>query len=365
MGGGFKVLVWFVALGAQAGEVRPGVWVERGYAELPLPVAGYGAYLVGEVHGLERNAGFQLHYLERLRAAAGVRDVVIEEDSVYQRDAQAFVAGSRDALPPELCLRADVLQGIRVLNRRLAPADRIRVHLADIDSPATAIHQHLRMLKEQLGANEVVLPPPGEVVAKGAAVVEQLQRLAVPPAAQAELRTIRLSLEALAQGFEVGILESRGSPYLDSREQAITMNIADLAASGRPLLVLYGADHVARSPRRDGGPNRDQPFQPMALRLKELGISAYSLVTFPLGGARQWRGNRMTLPWSAADGHLSTGETFEALLKQGPTNASVFIDRKREASRLPSLDISRMDVDAYVLFDTTPAMQNRCQAPAR
>jgi len=148
-----------VTTAMMADELRPGVWSAHTFADLPLPTAGYQAYLVGELHGLAENVEFQIHYLQRLNAASGVRDVAIEEDSVYEREAQRFIDGVTGELPRELCLRVGILQGIRALNGRLPANERIRIHLVDIDSPAIAIHRHLEILREELSATMVLRAP--------------------------------------------------------------------------------------------------------------------------------------------------------------------------------------------------------------
>jgi len=132
-------------------------------------------------------------------------------------------------------------------------------------------------------------------------------------ATRSELRTVELSILAYQQGLEVDVGSPKGSPYLDSREQAVADNIVDLIRIRRTpsLLVLYGSDHVSTTPRKDGGPNRDQPFTPMALRLEQSGIKAFSVVTFPLSGRSFWRGHESELPWTATDGHLASGETCQ------------------------------------------------------
>ena len=85
-----------------ASEIRPGVWTAKHADALPLPVQGYEVYLVGEYHGLEENAEFQAQYLARLHRESGLRDVAIEEDAVYESDAQAFVGGKSEVVPPSL-----------------------------------------------------------------------------------------------------------------------------------------------------------------------------------------------------------------------------------------------------------------------
>lgn len=354
-------IVWLVAMLAPAAEIRPGVWSAKDAAGLPLPVSGYQAFLVGELHGVERNAPFQLHYLERLHAEAGLRDVAIEEDAVYERAAQRFVNGETGEMPGELCLRASVLQGVRDLNSRLAQKDRIRIHLIDIDSPADAIHRHLRILREEWKADHVPLPAVDQIKRHGLAVVERLKPHAPGTEGLAELRTIELSIQTLHAGLEATIGVPKGSPYLESREEAIAANLVQLVERHSKVLALYGSDHISRKMRMDGGPERNEPFKPMALRLRERAIRAYSLLTIPLQAEVQWRGHRTEMPWTAADGRLSTGETFDKMLASDPGSEVFFIDRQREGARMVTSDLAAFEVDGYVLFRSSGPMRDSCR----
>jgi len=355
-------LIYGGAWKAVSEEIRPGVSAARQPEALPLPTQGYEVYLVGELHGLEENEEFQTGYLRQLHHASGLRDVAIEEDAVYENDAQAFVDGGSDALPAPLCLRAGVLYAIRSLNAGLNKDTRIRVHLIDIDSPAAAIRQHLAAIKKRFAANSIGIPNETAIKKHGLKAAAQLKLLITDPAALSELRTIELSILAYQQGLEVDIGPAKGSPYLDSREQAIASNIVDLIRTrGTPsLLVLYGSDHVSRTPRKDGGRKRDQPFTPMALRLEQSGINAFSVVTFPLAGRSFWRGQKSELLWTAIDGHLASGETLDQLLSAAPGTRFLYIDTKRQRARLPSQDVSNMAVDAFLLFSAGTPMRNRC-----
>jgi hypothetical protein len=330
---------------------------------LPLPTQGYEAYLVGELHGLEGNEEFQLQYLRQLHSASALRDVAIEEDAVYENDAEAFVDGRSDQLPPALCLRAGVLDGIRRFNTELNRDARIRVHLTDIDSPAAAIRQHLDALKKRLKANNVSIPNETAIKTRGLETATRLKLLTTDSDARSELRTIELSILAYRQGLEVDLGPPKGSPYLDSREQAVASNIVDLLRTRKTqsLLVLYGSDHVSRTPRKDGGPDRNQPFTPMALRLEQSGIKAFSVVTFPLAGRSFWRGQESELPWTAIDGHLASGETLDQVISAVPGTRFLYIDTKRQRVRLPSQDISNMAVDAFLLFRSGAPMKDHCE----
>jgi hypothetical protein len=176
---------------------------------LPLPTPGYEAYLVGELHGLEENEEFELQYLRLLHNASGLRDVAIEEKAVYENDAQAFVDGRLEQLPPELCHRAGILAGIRRFNTELNKDARIRIHLTDIDSPTVAIRQHLAAIQQRLKANNVSIPDETAIRTRGLETVAQLKLLTTDTALRSELRTIEFSVAAFEQGVEVGIGPSR------------------------------------------------------------------------------------------------------------------------------------------------------------
>jgi hypothetical protein len=353
----------FVALAGWAAKpVARGVSAARDVADLPIPVSGFEAYLVGELHGLQQNEEFQADYLKRLNQESGLRDVAIEEDAVYEDEAQAYVDHRSDLLPAGLCLRAGILSRIRALNAELADDARVRVHLVDIDSPASAIRKHLLAVRDQLQASTVRVPEVGQLREQGVRTIAQLKALSEDVVTDAALRTIQFSMTAWQDGLEADTGAAKGSPYLESREEAVTRNIVDLLR-GREvpsLLVLYGADHVSRTARRDGGPQRDRAFKPMALRLEESGVKAFSVVTFPLEGRSYWRGSGSDLPWTAQDGHLETGEVLGGVLAGEPDASFLYIDTKQHRVRLPSQDISRMAVDAFLLFRVGSPMAEGC-----
>ncbi|NIS13738.1 MAG: hypothetical protein GWN58_07170, partial [Anaerolineae bacterium] len=70
-----------------------------------------------------------LAYLAELHTTLGLRDVILEEDQVYEQDANDYVLGITDTLRVDLCLRTNVLTGMRSLNSQLAGDVQIRVHL--------------------------------------------------------------------------------------------------------------------------------------------------------------------------------------------------------------------------------------------
>lgn len=100
---------------ATASEFRHGVWTAIDPAVLRLPTSGYQVYLIGEMHGEKENVVTFEAYL-KLLVHSGIRDVALEEDSVYERAAAAYVAGKLDTLPAPLCLRTGVLEVVKRFN---------------------------------------------------------------------------------------------------------------------------------------------------------------------------------------------------------------------------------------------------------
>ncbi|MFB3830041.1 MAG: DUF1961 family protein [Bryobacteraceae bacterium] len=321
-------------------RMRPlGLASGRDVGALPLPASGYDVYLLGEMHGVKENADILSGYLARLES---VRHVALEEDAVWEREAQSYVEGRTAALPPALCLRANFLDALRRFHRTRP----IRVRLVDIDSPASAIRQHLLAI----AGPGVRVPAAGRIKEQGLVTVAELKRQGK---ALSELRTIEHSICALQQGFEVGAGQGKGSPYLEDREAAIAANLRDIA---RPVLAVYGADHVSKSPRRDGGPNRDRPFSPLALRLEQAGLKVYSLLTFPLAGRVWWRGRGAELPYTARDGSVG-GQTLDRLLAGAPL---LYADPQQVRVTLPSQDASAFRVDGILMLANATPMEDRC-----
>jgi hypothetical protein len=363
------VLVVSLCAGASAGllaqQIRSGVWVGSRVEALPLPTAGYQAYLVGEIHGVKENEKFQVAYLELLNRSSNVRDVAIEEKSVYERQAQAYIDGDSGALPAALCLRASLLRSIRELNAKLEQGKRIRIHLTDVDSPAAAIREHFLSIRSRIpDAALVRVPEADEIRERGLDTIGILRGFKSDAHLAAELRTLEYSIWAYRDGFEVGTGPGIGSPFLEEREQAVADNIAELALSG-PVLAIYGDDHVSKSERKDGGPQRNQPFWPMAARVGQSGVRVFSVVTFPLAGQSFWRGSRSDLLWEPKDGHLASGETLDKLLAAAPGAKLVYVDRSRENGRIPSQDISNYKVDGFVLFPSGEALKDECGQSGR
>jgi hypothetical protein len=140
---------------------------------------------VGELHGIDRNEEFELRYLNILRRKTGLRDVGFEEKAVYEG-----VNGRSDSLPQALCLRAGILNSIKHLNAGLGSGQRIRVHFTDIDSPSSAIREHLMALQAHIpGAGGEIIPAESDIKVRGLEAVTSLAHFPSTPGIQSDLRT--------------------------------------------------------------------------------------------------------------------------------------------------------------------------------
>jgi len=246
-------------------QIRPGVWAGNRVESLPLPTTGYKVYIVGEQHGLTENADFQLAYLRMLVDRTHLRDVALEEKSLYETDAQSYIDGAAKPLPAALCLRASLLRGLRLLNSKLEPSKHVRIHLIDVDSPASAIHEHLLLLSKRIPhSDSVIVPQLEDLKEHGEECVRKLEAITSDVQFRSELRTVMFAIQALRDGFEAGTGPSKGSSYLEEREEAMTENLARLVHRGAKggVLVVCGFDHASRRERADGGPNRNELFGP-------------------------------------------------------------------------------------------------------
>ncbi len=329
---------------------RPGVLAGHDLKAFPLPTANYDVYLLGEVHGVVETLDVLAQWIAILHDQAGLRDVAIEDQPAWQREAQDYVDGKRSAVPEALCLRAGIFETLRRFNAGRPEPDRIRVHLVDLDFNPAAIRRHLLNLKEQI---------PGAAAARPDA--DALARLTRDPRLLAELRTVRHSIRANRQGFEAGNGPVKGSPYLDDREDAIRENIADLLTAGRrPVLALYGADHVSRGLLHNGGPKQDRDFAPMALRLERSGVKVFSLVAYPLAGRMNWRGRERELMWTAADARWGDGAPLDRM----PPSTFLYVDPRRQAIELTK-DLTEARPDAFILWGQATPAPNSCAVPKR
>jgi hypothetical protein len=362
----FVAVAGFLLIAAAAGSrdgPRQGLSTGKTIDELPVPVSGYQVYLLGEMHGIVQNEQLFEQYLVKLNQESGLRDVAIEEDSVYAPDARDFVEGRRETVLSPLCLRAGILEAVRRINQGRAPGETVRIHLVDIDTPAEAIRLHLESIRARIpAAARIAIPGVDSVARDGLETVESFERMTTDPGLLGELRTVRRSILANRQGLEATTGQPKGSPYLDDREQSIADNIRDIVAlpGFRGVLAFYGSDHISKSMRRDGGPNRDRPFAPMALRLEQAGLKVFSLMTFPLTGRWAWRGRSQGMLWTPDEGRLESGETLDKVMLAAGAGSLVYIDRTKQKVTLPSTDLTNYRTEAVLLFSGATPLPDRC-----
>ena len=351
------------AVRGQTVEVRPGVLATSDWARLPLPCSGSQVYLLGETHGLKETEALLLDFLSRLHAKAALRDVALEEDQVYSQAARDLVEWKSDSVPEQLCLRASILWILRRFNEGRAQNERIRVHLVDIDSPASAIREHLLKLAARItGARAIRVPGESQIAERGLETVDELARLTSDRALQGELRTIRHSVLALQQGLEISTRPHKGNPLLEDREQAITANIHDLLRQPgcRVLLALYGSVHAWKKPSKIQADSPGRYFYPLAYRLEQEGVRTFSLACLALSGRMRWRGMEIELPPLAAGISLATGETLGQILTAVPGAAYFYVDTARQGVSMPGSDPAGLAVDAFLFIAQATPMESRC-----
>lgn len=364
----FVAVAGFLLIAAAAGSgdgPRQGLSTGKSIDELPVPVSGYQVYLLGEMHGIVQNEQLFEQYLIKLNRESGLQDVAIEEDSVYAPDARAYVEGRRETVPAPLCLRAGILAAVRRVNQGRSPGEIVRIHLVDIDTPAEAIRLHLESIRARIpAAARIAIPGVDSVARDGLETVESFERMTTDLGLLGELRGVRRSILANRQGLEATTGQPKGSPYLDDREQSIADNIRDIVTlpGFRGVLAFYGSDHISKSMRRDGGPDRDRPFAPMALRLEQAGLKVFSLMTFPLTGRWAWRGRSQEMQWTPDEGRLESGETLDKVMLAAGAGSLVYIDRTKQKVTLPSTDLTNYRTEAVLLFSGATPLPNRCSS---
>ena len=214
-----------------------------------------------------------------------------------------------------------------------------------------------------LEGNDGIVPPSADIREHGLDCVRALQKMTADPRIQSELRTVSSSILALQHGFEVGTGPFEGSSYIEEREEAMTENVEEQVrlSANLAILVICGFDHASRREREDGGPDRNQPFWPMAARLERSGLRIFTLITFPLSGKSFWRGRADEMLWQANDGHISSGETLDRVIASANEEEYLYIDAHKEHLRLPSQDVSNYDADGFLLFAVGHPMTDQCR----
>lgn len=348
--------------------VRPGIYTAHNVEELPLPTAGYQIYLIGEIHGIAEVHQLTIAYLKMLHAA-GLRDVFLEESQGYEKDANKFVSGETGVLITGLCLRSDVLEGIRAFNQTLPPNEEVRVHLVELDSTPTAVYTHLLDIQHRLGASaqNIVIPSFGEFQHwREADMTILVDRLGNAPGVTSQIRqeldTIRDSIRWV-HAVSMDDYPIIAPPEIASmREARITQNIQHLLADleDKPVLALYGGFHAQKKANKTFGQTT-----PWAQRLSEKGIKIYALFAAGMYGTAYWRGQ--TSSQGIQPDELlflpPEGVSLEVLLGDSPDYAVVYIDLHSDtAANLIWFSGNRISdrYDGLILFREFSPMVDAC-----
>ena len=362
-------------------EVRPGIYISNDLEDFPFPTSGYEVYFVGEVHGNPQTKQVFQTYLERLYKEAGVRDVILEEDQVYEGEANAYVQGSADAFPHNLCLRTDILGIIRAFNTGLPAEEKVRVHLVDVDSPLPSIHQHIRDLHQGLGsaAAAISVPELSEFTdwspKQQKDLVTALKEVSTGlPNILNELETVDLSLKWYNLGNQLDENPPQGlSKYFAPiREDVMTKNVWYVLSElkGSPILVFFGGGHGMKT--ASGSYSPVEGFISWAQRLIDSGTKVYSLSILGMSGKGFWHGQPLEYKegsqrYEGVEGYrFEDGTSLSSLLERYPDRDILYADlRTGENAKigLPSayLDVPASQVyDGLVIFKEFTPMEDAC-----
>ncbi|MBU7009187.1 MAG: hypothetical protein HXS46_00745 [Theionarchaea archaeon] len=352
-------------------EVRQGVYAVNEVADLPLPTSGYDVYIVGEMHGLHEISLLFLEYLKMLHESTGLQIVALEEDQSYEEDANEYISGATDILRVDLCLRANILKGIRWYNETLPENEKIYVHLVDLDSPLSAIHEHILDIHEEIGAGGIDIPSLEEFEEwnedDARILVEQLKEAAKDPESINQLETVEISLSYYYAGnrIEIGPVVGFQSDA-PIREEAITQNMQYLVKElqGQPVLALFGSWHAQKSLALINPSAPD--CKSWAMRLTESGVSIYSVFARGLSGKGYWRDERYDVELNAHRVQFADGTTLSTVLGDAPDYSILYVDLRvdENSSALlgnPFRDIPAGEIyDAFVVFRDVTPMENAC-----
>jgi hypothetical protein len=319
--------------------VRPGVYVTSEFGALPLPVSGYDVYLVGEApHAFCQVCILTTEYLRLLHETIGLQDLILEEPQVYERSFNEFVLGKTDTLPSHSRRWTGILLEVRTLNKRLPDAEKIRLHLLDVDRSSWEIHSHLQAVHEELGAAVEPIEIPSryefeewsqdDMLALADQLVEAArdQQLIL-----SELTTVQRSIEFIHAEPPSQEEPLSGRVRVGLRESTIEGNIRHLLAAldGGSVLALYGAWHTQKRQ------SQSVYFfeRPLALRLTESGVNVYSLfVTGIRGRVGMGDENSMALRTDLHQIRFADDTTLGTVLETTPDHDLVYIDLRLETN---------------------------------
>jgi hypothetical protein len=335
---------------------------------------------VGETHGNPQTKQVFQSYLKRLYKEADVRDVILEEDQAYETEANEYLLGIADALPHNLCLRADILGQIREFNAALPAAEeKVRVHLVDIDSPLPTIYLHLQELHQQLGSAAASISLPTLVAftdwspnQRKDLVTELKKASADQPAILDELETVDLSLKwynmgnRLDENIPIGLQKYFGP----IREDVITKNVQSVLSElkGHPILVFFGGGRGMKTSDFLG-----EGLTSWAQRLNDNETKVYSLSILGASGKGFWHGQSFDYKeevqrYEEVDGYrFEDGASLRSWFETYPDRGILYADLRTDENAkigLPSVypDIPASQVyDGLVIFKKFTPMENACQ----
>jgi hypothetical protein len=362
-------------------EVHPGIYISNDLNDFPFPTSGYDVYFVGEIYGNPQTTQVFQTYLKRLYKDAGVRDVILEEDQVYETEANAYVQGVADVFPHNLCLRADILGQIREFNTTLPKGEKVRVHLVHVDSPLPSIYQHIQDLHQQLGsaAAAISIPELPEFTnwspkQRKDLVTEFKKVSTVQPAILNELETVDLSLKwySLGNRLDENVPHGISKYFAPIREDVMTKNTQYILSelNGRPVLVFFGGGHGVKTESFPDLPV--EGFTSWAQRLNDGGIKVYSLSILGASGKGFWHGQPLEYKegsqrYEGVEGYrFEDGTSLSSLFETYPDREILYADlRTGENAKigLPSVypDIPASQVyDGLVIFKEFTPMEDAC-----
>jgi len=304
--------------------------------------------------------------------------VILEEDQVYGTEANAYVQGSTDIFPHNLCLRADILGQIREFNTNLPAGEKVRVHLVDVDSPLPSIYQHLQDLHQKLGSAAAAISVPelpefmGWSLRQQKELITALKNVSIDqPAILNELETVDLSLKWYNMGNRLDENPPVGfQKYFGPiREDVMTKNARYVLSelNGRPSLVFFGGGHGMKTSDFLG-----DGLTSWAQRLNDSGTKVYSLSILGASGKGFWHGQPLEYKegsqrYEGVDGYrfedgVSLSSWFETYPDRGILYADLRTDENAKIG-LPSVypDIPASQVyDGLVIFKEFTPMADAC-----
>lgn len=352
--------------------VRSGIFATNDITSIPFPTSGYDIYLVGESHGMHEIEMLFCDYLKDLNECTGLRDIALEEDNLYERKANQYINGDSDTLPAGLCLRTNILEGVRNINSALPDDKKIRVHLVDVDCTPEAIHEHLLLLQKEIGssAEHIDIPSLSEFywLEKDTMVdlVTQMKKTTEDDSLLHELETITSSMHFHKTGSDFGI----GRGYIDPdgfpiREEQITKNIQYVQEkTGGPILALFGSAHGMKV-NASLGSQAPPDMKPLAQQLIEGGAKVYSACVFPMSGEKYWRGSGASFQGDPTKIQFADGSTLESIMEAAPESNIIVIDLrvKRNANTLIKYfkEIPAGQIyDSFIVFREVTPMEDKC-----